>query len=87
MAYYDLRLTVVRLPRIQSFHILYGFFLLTADGVAYTFGLFFVVLTGELHASKSATSWIASIMAGVTYASGKRKFRFLSCLVIFLGVE
>jgi len=41
-----------------------------ADGVAYTFGLFFVEVSSHLGASKSATSWIASIMAGVTYGSG-----------------
>jgi len=42
----------------------------TADGVAYTFGIFFVEILNEFHESKSATSAIASIMAGMTYGAG-----------------
>jgi hypothetical protein len=42
----------------------------SADGVAYTFGLFFVKISEDLGESKSATSWIASIMAGMTYGIG-----------------
>ncbi|CAL8118738.1 unnamed protein product [Orchesella dallaii] len=41
-----------------------------ADGVAYTFGLFFVYISKEFQETKSATSWITSIMAGMTYGSG-----------------
>ncbi|XP_021960275.1 monocarboxylate transporter 1 [Folsomia candida] len=41
-----------------------------ADGVAYTFGLFFVKICEDFKESKSATSWIASIMAGMTYGVG-----------------
>jgi len=47
----------------------------TADGVAYTFGLFFVKISEDLHETKSATSWIASIMAGMTYGVGKNFLR------------
>lgn len=42
-----------------------------ADGVAYTFGLFFVYIAKDFNESKSATSWITSIMAGMTYGSGE----------------
>jgi MFS family permease len=38
--------------------------------VAYTFGLFFVEISADLKGTKSATSWIVSIMTGITYASG-----------------
>ncbi|CAG7838149.1 unnamed protein product [Allacma fusca] len=41
-----------------------------ADGVAYTFGLFVSEISSNLGSSKSATAWIASIMAGVTYGAG-----------------
>lgn len=48
-----------------------------ADGVAYTFGLFFVYISNDFHETKSATSWISSIMAGMTYGSGKKLFTSL----------
>lgn len=41
-----------------------------ADGIAYTFGLFFVEISADLQGGRSATSGISSIMAGITYASG-----------------
>ncbi|CAG7719375.1 unnamed protein product [Allacma fusca] len=41
-----------------------------ADGVAYSFGLFFVEISKEFKGSKSAASWIGSILFGVTFGAG-----------------
>ncbi|GAB6024697.1 [acyl-carrier-protein] S-malonyltransferase [Chamberlinius hualienensis] len=41
-----------------------------ADGVTYTFGIFFVELVRFYNEGKGATSWIASILVGVTLGSG-----------------
>ncbi|CAL4074610.1 unnamed protein product, partial [Meganyctiphanes norvegica] len=47
-----------------------------ADGFTYTFGVFFVQLMPYFDASAAATSWIASILVGVTLGSA-----LLGCLV------
>ncbi|XP_064083559.1 monocarboxylate transporter 12-like isoform X1 [Macrobrachium nipponense] len=41
-----------------------------ADGFTYTFGIYFVQLVTYYDATKAATSWIASILVGVTLGSG-----------------
>lgn len=41
-----------------------------ADGFTYTFGIYFVQLVQYYNASAAATSWIASILVGVTLGSG-----------------
>lgn len=41
-----------------------------ADGFTYTFGIYFVQLVLYYDASAAATSWIASILVGVTLGSG-----------------
>lgn len=42
-----------------------------ADGVTYTLGLFYVEFLDYFKSGKSETSWIASILVGVTLCSGK----------------
>ncbi|KAK8379905.1 hypothetical protein O3P69_019725 [Scylla paramamosain] len=46
------------------------FFFLAADGFTYTFGIYFVQLVQYYDATAAATSWIASILVGVTLGSG-----------------
>lgn len=41
-----------------------------ADGVMYTFGIFYVDISAKFNSSKAETSWIASIMIGVTFGAG-----------------
>ncbi|CAG0897202.1 unnamed protein product [Darwinula stevensoni] len=40
------------------------------DGVTYTFGIFYVEFLNFYQDGKGATSWIASILVGVTLGSG-----------------
>uniref|UniRef100_T1JMT4 Major facilitator superfamily (MFS) profile domain-containing protein n=1 Tax=Strigamia maritima TaxID=126957 RepID=T1JMT4_STRMM len=41
-----------------------------ADGVTYTFGIFFIELANYYGTGKGATSWIASILVGLTLGAG-----------------
>ncbi|UYV78759.1 Mct1 [Cordylochernes scorpioides] len=41
-----------------------------ADGIMYTFGIFYVELLRYYGSSKAATSWVASIMVGTTFCVG-----------------
>ncbi|KFM69265.1 Monocarboxylate transporter 9, partial [Stegodyphus mimosarum] len=41
-----------------------------ADGVTYTFGIFYMELLRHFGESKGATSWVASIMVGTTFCVG-----------------
>ncbi|XP_043197072.1 monocarboxylate transporter 3-like isoform X1 [Amphibalanus amphitrite] len=41
-----------------------------ADGVMYTFGIFYMDITTNFGSTKAETSWIASIMQGVTFGAG-----------------
>ncbi|KAL1124162.1 hypothetical protein AAG570_001932 [Ranatra chinensis] len=45
-------------------------FSVTADGVTYSFGVFYNELLTYFNEGKGATSWIASILVGVTLCSG-----------------
>lgn len=42
-----------------------------ADGVTYTFGIFYVEFLKYFGTSKATTAWVASIMTGTTYCVGK----------------
>lgn len=42
-----------------------------ADGVTYTFGIFFVELANYYGEGRGATSWIASILVGMTLSCGR----------------
>lgn len=42
-----------------------------ADGVTYSFGVFYLELLYYFEEGKGATAWIASILVGVTLCSGK----------------
>ena len=51
-----------------------NFFLyILADGMTYSFGLFFDEFLTYFNEGKGYTAWIVSIMVGVTFASGKTK--------------
>ncbi|XP_076336091.1 LOW QUALITY PROTEIN: monocarboxylate transporter 13-like [Tachypleus tridentatus] len=41
-----------------------------ADGVTYTFGIFYVEFLKYFHETKGVTAWVASIMVGVTFIVG-----------------
>lgn len=41
-----------------------------ADGVTYTFGIFYVEFLKYFHESKGKTSWVSSIMVGTTFCIG-----------------
>ena len=42
-----------------------------ADGITYTFGIFYVELWRYFGESKGTTSWVASIMVGTTFCVGE----------------
>ena len=42
-----------------------------ADGVTYTFGIFYYEILKAYGTSNAMTSWVASIMTGTTYCVGK----------------
>lgn len=44
-----------------------------ADGMTYSFGLFYNEFLNYFNEGKGYTAWIVSIMVGVTFASGKKK--------------
>lgn len=48
-----------------------------ADGVTYTFGIFYMEFLRHFGESKGATSWVASIMVGTTFCVGKLYYFFL----------
>lgn len=54
----------------NTIRILIRYFSVTADGVTYSFGVFYVELVDYFHEGKGATAWIASILVGVTLCSG-----------------
>lgn len=57
----------------SSFQVVFASFMIhvIADGVTYTFGIFYVELLKYFGSSKAATAWVASIMTGTTYCVGK----------------
>ena len=46
----------------------------SADGFTYTLGIFIVEFMAYFNEGAEATSWIASIMVGVTLGSGMHNF-------------
>jgi MFS transporter, MCT family, solute carrier family 16 (monocarboxylic acid transporters), member 14 len=50
---------------VLSFHAPFA-----ADGVTYTLGIFYVEFLDYFKSGKAETSWIASILVGVTLCSG-----------------
>lgn len=52
--------------------VVFGSFMIhvIADGVTYTFGIFFVELSQYYNEGKGATAWIASILVGITLGAG-----------------
>lgn len=66
-----LRFCLLSVLAISIILILFMFFLkLTADGVTYTLGIFYVEFLDYFKSGKAETSWIASILVGVTLCSG-----------------
>lgn len=51
---------------------------IVTDGITYTFGVLFVELVDYFGASNAATSWIASILVGVTLCSGPISSSFVN---------
>jgi hypothetical protein len=45
-----------------------------ADGVTYTFGIFYFEILNYYGTSNAMTAWVASIMCGTTYCVGKWLF-------------
>lgn len=45
--------------------------MISADGMTYSFGLFYNEFLNYFDEGKGYTAWICSIMVGVTFASGK----------------
>jgi hypothetical protein len=43
----------------------------SADGVTYSFGVFYLTFLHYFSEGKGATAWIASILVGVTLCSGQ----------------
>lgn len=56
--------------------VVFGSFMIhvIADGIIYSFGLFYFELVNHFNASKTATSMVVSIMNGTTYCIGKLIF-------------
>lgn len=52
-------------------------FALLADGVTYSFGVFYDEFLGYFNEGKGATSWINSILVGVTLCSGSYEHLFI----------
>jgi hypothetical protein len=46
----------------------------TADGVTYSFGVFYLNFVDYFNEGKGATAWIASILVGVTLCSGQLNY-------------
>ena len=42
-----------------------------ADGVAYSFGIFYIEFLHVFGESRGATGWVGSLMVGTTWTSGK----------------
>ncbi len=42
-----------------------------ADGVAYSFGIFYIEFLEHFRAGRGPTGWIGSLMVGITWGSGK----------------
>lgn len=61
--------------------------LFSADGVTYSFGVFYDVFLDYFQEGKGATSWINSILVGVTLCSGMNQhYVYLYQLLIFIPI-
>lgn len=49
------------------------FLVSAADGITYSFGMFYLKFLDYFNEGKGYTAWIASILVGVTLCSGKWK--------------
>lgn len=47
------------------------YIIVAADGVTYSFGVFYLEFLYYFEEGKGTTAWIASILVGVTLCSGK----------------
>lgn len=54
----------------------------SADGVTYSFGVFYDVFLDYFNEGKGATSWVNSILVGVTLCSGMNQVSFYQLLVL-----
>lgn len=52
------------------------FFSIAADGMTYSFGIFYVEFLDYFKEGKGYTAWIASILVGVTLCSGEIRFAY-----------
>lgn len=52
---------------------LFSFLFISADGMTYSFGIFYVEFLKYFNEGKGYTAWIASILVGVTLCSGKHQ--------------
>lgn len=59
---FDLQYNILTLTNIKNF--------VSADGVTYSFGVFYNEYLNYFEEGKAATSWINSILVGVTLCSG-----------------
>lgn len=50
---------------------MYNTFLFSADGVTYSFGIFYDEFLKYFNEGQAKTSWILSILVGVTLCSGE----------------
>ena len=46
-----------------------------ADGVVYSFGIFYVEFLDYFKSGRGATSWVGSLVPGITLASGESRLR------------
>lgn len=59
--------------------VVFGSFIIhvIADGVAYSFGIFYIEFLEYFQAGRGPTGWIGSLMVGITWGSGEKIFFFL----------
>ena len=53
--------------------VVFGSFMIhvIADGVAYSFGIFYIEFLDYFRESRGVTGWVGSLMVGITWASGE----------------
>lgn len=63
------------------------FFFVTADGVTYCFGIFYDEFLDYFKEGKGITSWILSILVGITLCSGKDSIYLISIVILKLLIH
>lgn len=58
----------------SSNYIMIIFFMIAADGLTYSWGIFQVALVDDFKCGEGPASWIISILVGVTLCSGKSMY-------------